>query len=98
MRWRELVESCALAAGICIIVGCLRSAPTPPVKRPELAPTPPACAAATAPALLCNRATKTDPSYECAICPDPARACLTETSVYCASSCDEPLCGARPAR
>jgi hypothetical protein len=96
VRWREAVENCLLGVGIVIVVGCLRSAPSP--TRPQLAPTPPACTVAVAPSLLCNRATKTEPRYECAICPDPARACLTETSIYCASSCDEPLCGARPAR
>ncbi len=56
----------------------------------------PACAPEdVAPAMFCKSTTKTAPSHECAICPDPARHCVTSTSIYCATSCDEPLCERR---
>jgi hypothetical protein len=55
----------------------------------------PACVPEAVPALLCNAVTKTSPAHECAICPDPSRHCFTSTSVYCATSCDEPLCERR---
>lgn len=94
--WREQFENGIIAAGLFVVVGCLRSAPAPPIRHPGgLATVPPLCAGDPAPTLLCNRTTKTSPRYECAICADPARACLTATSIYCATSCDEPLCGAR---
>ncbi len=55
----------------------------------------PACAPEAAPVMLCNATTKTSPAHECVICPDPARHCVTSTSIYCATSCDEPLCERR---
>lgn len=53
----------------------------------------PACAADTAPKMLCNATTKTSPPRECAICVE--RACTTVTGVWCSTSCDEPLCERR---
>lgn len=53
----------------------------------------PACAADTAPKMLCNATTKTSPPRECAICVE--RACTTSTGLYCSTSCDEPLCERR---
>jgi len=55
----------------------------------------PLCASGAAPSMLCDRVTKTAPPRECAICPDPARHCLTATGIYCSTSCDEPLCDKR---
>jgi len=46
--------------------------------------------------MLCNTTTRGG-AYECAVCPDPDRACLTTSHVYCVTAgCDDPNCGARP--
>lgn len=52
-----------------------------------------ACVATTAPKMLCGATTKTTVPRECAICVE--RACVTATGVFCATSCDEPLCERR---
>lgn len=93
----ETLVGFVIVIGMFLAVDCLPGMSKTPQHPPHVLGDAgvPACAPETAPALLCSATTKTAPAHECAICPDPARHCFTATSVYCATSCDEPLCERR---
>lgn len=87
----QTIVGTALLGGSLILIDCAHRAQTTPNAPNALtsckAPLP------FAP-MLCNRVRD---DAECAICPDPDRACLTATHIYCvAAGCDDPACGARP--